>query len=236
MRIAAVSFAGVFIFCALATMAAAQPAKPGGSREDTLDNLVRRMQLCGETPDPTNRLQCYDDIARSMGGTPSNGAARKNPPLNSPVAIGPGSAPAPYTGNAAPPDDPDRAYNPNDPNDRRSGVAADPYPAPPQQQIRRSGPGPLPPPGGPIVTLQTSNFGYNDQRYWQVTIDIANNIGRLVDSELQCSFTNGGRAVKTANFVATAILPGEHISTEVLGPPTTTFVDGVTCQVLSPLR
>jgi hypothetical protein len=243
---------------AIATAPLPGSAQPrSGSREDVLDNMVRRMQICGETGEANRRLQCYDEISRSLGSNPPAGGSRdtltNNPP---PANIGPGpgapsyitpSSPGPggppNTALAPPPfrdevPDRDRAFNPRDPNDRRGGTGVDPYPPPPLPQIRRTGPGPLP--AGyarlPIVTLETSQFGYNEQRYWQVSIDIANNIPRLIDAEVQCTFTNGGRQVREGYFTINALQPGEHVMTEVLGPPTTTFVDGVTCQVLNPLR
>lgn len=226
-----------------ATAASAQPRT--NSREDVLDNLVRRMQICGETLDATRRLQCYDDIGRSMGSTPPAGTPRTelpNPAGNPPV-IGapPGGVTGGVTGGGDSSFNPtpyaDRAFNPNDPNDPRT-AGAGPYPPPPQPPVRRTGPQPLSARPGvlPVVSLQTSQFGYNEQRYWQVSIDVANNIDRLIDSEIQCSFTNSGRPVKDSYFTATAIQPGEHVMTEVLGPPTATYVDGVICRVLSPIR
>jgi hypothetical protein len=226
--------------CSLAGIAQAQPARSPNSRENVLDNLVRRMEICGETQDANKRLDCYDAISGSLGTGSRGGPMRGNPPIaNTPPSGTPmATAPGQYDGNATPPNDPDRAYNPRDPNDQRGMVAADPYPPPPPAQVRRTGPGPLP--AGylqmPIVTLQTSQFGYNDERYWQVTVDVSNNIPQLIDAEVQCTFTNGGRPVKDAYFTATAIQPGEHVMSEVLGPATTTFVDGVTCRVLNPIR
>jgi len=230
-----------------ASLAVAQP-RPN-SRESVLDDLVRRLQICGETPDATRRLQCYDQIGRSMGnnpppGTPNAGPRAdapnlpNNPPLiGAPPGVQPGTGPGSGDGSFNPTPYADRAYNPNDPNDQR-GAGADPYPPPQQPQVRRTGPQPLSARPGvlPVVGLTTSQFGYNDQRYWQITIDVVNNIGRLIDSEIQCTFTNAGRPAKESYFVATAVQPGEHVTTEVLGPPTTTYVDGVTCRVLSPTR
>ena len=236
----------------------AQPRS--GSREDVLDNMVRRMQICGETGEANRRLQCYDEISRSLGSNLPPGASRDvvtnnppppaniGPPPGAPSYItpsypGPNAPPGPNAALAPPPftdevPDRDRAFNPRDPNDRRGGTGVDPSPPPPQPQVRRTGPGPLP--GGfarlPIVTLETSQFGYNEQRYWQVSIDIANNVARRIDAEVQCTFTNAGRPVREGYFTVTAVQPGEHVMTEVMGPPTTTFVDGVTCQVLNPLR
>lgn len=223
----------------LAATATAQPGRKANSREDTLDNLVRRMQICGETPDPARRLECYDGVSRSLGASPVGTMGSSAPPPAPPPsgAMVPSSGDG-YVGNATPPNDPDRAYNPTDPGDQRGRVAADPYPPPPQPQVRRTGPGPLP--AGyqslPIVTLQTSQFGYNEERYWQVTVDVANNIPQLIDVEIDCTFTNAGRPVKDAYFTATAVQPGEHVMTEVIGPRTTTYVDGVTCRVAHPIR
>jgi hypothetical protein len=241
--------------CALwLAIAPAQAQNRNTSREGVLDDLVRRLQICGETQDATRRLQCYDQIGRSMGYTPPPGTPRADV---GPQPIGPGAgSPPPYNpppivggSNIAPPPGgsdedsvnptpyADRAYNPNDPNDRR-GVGADPYPPPPQPQVRRTGPGPLPGGAGrlPVVSLQTSDFGYNEQRYWQVAVDLANNIGQVIDAEVQCTFTNANRPVKDAYFLASAMAPGEHVMTEVIGPPTNIFVDGVTCRVTRPLR
>lgn len=227
----------------LAATATAQPVSSPGSREDTLDSLVRRLQICGETQEATRRLDCYDAVARTLGTRPVGSLGSTAPAPSGPAVMPPPAAAAPapsggYVGNVTAPDDPDRAFNPNDPNDQRGHVAADPYPPPPQPQPRRTGPGPLPADYQrmPIVTLNTSQFGYNEQRYWQVTVDVANNIPQLIDTEVGCTFTNAGRPVKETRFTATAVQPGEHVMTEVIGPPTTTYVDGVTCHVINPLR
>jgi hypothetical protein len=233
---------GVTLAAAVAVTTSLASAQPrSNSRETVLDDLVRRLQICGETGDATRRLQCYDQIGRSMGNNPPPGTPNVGPradlPNNAPmIGAPPGTAPGGGDSSFNPVPYADRAYNPNDPNDQR-GVGADPYPPPPRPQVRRTGPGPLPGRSGalPIVSLQTSQFGYNEQRYWQVTVDVANNVGRVIDSEIQCTFTNGGRPVKDGYFLATAIAPGEHVTTEVLGPPTTTYVDGVTCRVLNPV-
>jgi hypothetical protein len=254
-----VAAAGLSVGVAIAAASSVSAQPRSGSREDVLDNMVRRMQMCGETGEANRRLQCYDEISRSLGSNPPVGGSRDTV-TNNPADIPPGPGGGPpsyvtpsYPGPNAPPGpnaalapppfrdevpDRDRAFNPRDPSDQRGGTGVDPYPPPPPPQVRRTGPGPLP--AGfarlPIVTLETSQFGYNEQRYWQVSIDIANNVARRIDAEVQCTFTNAGRPVRDGYFTITNVQPGEHVTTEVLGPPTTTFVDGVTCQVVNPIR
>jgi hypothetical protein len=158
-----------------------------------------------------------------------------NVPSSSIYAPPPGSAP-PSSGATplGPPaqSDPDAAFNP------RSAAApmpADSMPRP-QPALRRTGPRPVPNYGSnmPVVTLQVTNLTYGPSRYWQVTVAVTSNVTRTVDTQVKCSFLNGGRSVGDAYLGPVQIAAGEQVSTELIGPPTTTFVDSTNCRVLSP--
>ena len=57
---------------------------------------------------------------------------------------------------------------------------------------------------------------------------------RPLTTQAQCTFLNAGRAVLTDNVGPLTIQPGEQISTELIGPPTTTYVDSTNCRILTP--
>jgi len=155
-----------------------------------------------------------------------------NAPSSSIYAPPPGSAgPTPL----APPSsaDPDAAFNPR---------AASSYQAPadsmprPQPTLRRTGPRPVPNYGSnmPVVTLQVNNLTYGAARYWQVTVAVTSNVARTIDTQVQCSFLNGGRSVGEAYLGPVQLAAGEQVSTDLVGPPTSTFVDSTNCRVVSP--
>ena len=135
---------------------------------------------------------------------------------------------------APPTSDPDAAYDP-----RRATSAYQPpeglMPRP-QPIVQRSGPRPLPnfSQPMPVFTLQASNLTYNSARYWQVRITLTSNTPTTRDAQVQCSFLNAGRSVGEAYFGPTAVAPGEQIITDLIGPPTTAYVDSTTCKVLQP--
>ena len=137
-----------------------------------------------------------------------------------------GSSPSGY--------DPDRAFDPTNPTSSY-GPAGGTLPKP-QPQVRRTGPRPLPhfSQPMPLVTLAAKNLTYGPSRYWQVSISVTSNTANTVNTQIQCTFRNAGRSVGDAYFGPVAIAPGEQISTELIGPPTSTYVDSTNCKVLSP--
>lgn len=221
---------------------AAHAQQRGQSRDDLLDALTRHIQICGEISETQARLSCYDKLQTQVGGVQASPAQPTPTPLRpgapqaqapqSPTLTAPGGGPA----TLAPPSpgDPDRAFDP------RGATSA--YRPPegmmpkPQPAVRRSGPRPIPYSAQPqpLVTLAAKDLTYGESRYWQVTIVVTSNTPRTLDTQVQCTFMNAGRSVGEAYFGPTAIAAGEQITTELIGPPTTAYVDSTNCRVLQP--
>ena len=148
--------------------------------------------------------------------------------LGSGSTLGGGPTPllAPSTGN------PDAAYNPNQ-SSYQPPAAQMPKPMP---QVRRTGPRPVPSfsTPQPLVSLSAQSLTFNPSGYWQVTIVVTSNTPRALDLQIQCNFTNGGRFVGDAYFGPTTIQAGEQMTTELIGPPTSAYVDSTTCRVVKP--
>ena len=191
-------------------------------------------------PQPTPLRAGQPPVVQAQGGQtqglqPGNPTPLAPPPLQVPgggVATLGGSA---QSGTTAPQSqDPDRAF---DPNSAASGYRPPEGVMPkPQPPVRRTGARPIPnfPNQMPLVSLAASNLTYNDARYWQVTIAITSNTPRPLETQIRCTFLNAGRSVAEAYFGPTTIQPGEQITTDLIGPTTTTYVDKTTCNVLSP--
>ena len=159
-----------------------------------------------------------------------------NAPSSSIYAPPPGSGP-PSSGPTplAPPSsaDPDAAFNPRAASAYQPPAGSMPRPQP---TLRRTGPRPVPNYGSnmPVVSLAVNNLTYGAARYWEVTVAVTSNVARTVDTQVQCSFLNGGRSVGEAYLGPVQLAAGEQVSTELIGPPTTTFVDSTNCRVVSP--
>jgi len=171
---------------------------------------------------------------------PTGGPSMSGQPLTPPPLNVPGGGPATLGGGSqaqglpAPPamTDPDAAYD-----TRRATTAYQPPDGQmpkPQPTVRRTGPRPLPTFSQPMpnFTLQASDLTYNRARYWQVTMTLTSNVGRTLDAQIQCTFLNGGRSVGDAYFGPTAVAAGEQIVTDMIGPPTTVYVDSTTCRLV----
>jgi hypothetical protein len=228
---------------ALVVAGASHAQQRGQSRDDLLDALTRHIQICSEITEPQAKLACYDKLQTQVGGVQAPATQPTPTPLGSgapqqTAAPQPAPLTPPAGGTLAPPPpqvgDPDRAFDP------RSATSA--YRPPegmmpkPQPPVRRSGPRPIPssPQPQPLVSLAANNLTYGESRYWQVTIAITSNTPRTLETQVQCTFMNAGRPVEDAYFGPTSIAAGEQISTELIGPPTTAYVDSTNCRVLRP--
>ena len=244
---------------AVTAAANAQPRK----RDDLLDTMTRHIQLCADITDSQMRLACYDKLPMQLGDAPTTtpqptplrpgqaptaGQQAAQPgsptPLAPPPLQVPGGGPATLGGqvqaqNLPPsqtgmPANPDAAFNPNAAtNTYRPPEGVQPKPQP---VVRRTGPRPIPnfSTPQPLVTLAATNLTYGEARYWQVTIVITSNTPRALDTQVSCTFLNAGRSVGEAYFGPIAIQPGEQITTDLIGPSTTVYVDATRCNVLSP--
>jgi hypothetical protein len=172
----------------------------------------------------------------SSDGSSYSSAPLSPPPLTTPgggiATLGPQGQP----GDVAPPpgSDADRAFNPHG---TESGYGpSDSTMAKPRPPIRRTGPRPVPTYNQPmpLETLTASNLTYGGSHYWQVSISVTSNTTNTIQTQIQCTFRNGSRSVGDAYLGPIALAPGEQISTELIGPPTTTYVDSTNCRVLSP--
>jgi len=182
-------------------------------------------------PPPANPPPAFSDSTQI--GDP---APLAPPPLMVPgggtatIDAGPG-APTPL---GPPASDPDRAFDPRGSSaGYRPPEGSMPRPQPP---LRRTGARPVPTYNQPmpLVSLAASNLTYGPSRYWQVTVTVTSNTTRSLDTQVQCSFLNAGRSVGEAYLGPVLMAAGEQISTELIGPPTTAFVDNTRCRIVSP--
>ena len=208
---------------------------------DKLQTQVGDVQAPAPAPSPTplahNPPPPQPTQPPSISGNQIGAAPLAPPPLMVPgggtATLGPPGSANPTT-LGPPQSDPDRAFNPRD-----ATTAYRPPEGPmarPQPAVRRTGPRPVPNYGSsmPVVTLQASNLTYGESRYWQVTITVTSNVSRALDTQVQCSFLNGGRSAGEAYFGPVTLAAGEQVSTELIGPPTTAFVDSTNCRVMNP--
>ncbi len=75
-RLAPVVSTGLAALLLAAAVPALAQRGPGSSMDrssELLDNLVRRMKLCAEIPDPASRASCYDRIDTGAGAPPASG-------------------------------------------------------------------------------------------------------------------------------------------------------------------
>jgi hypothetical protein len=170
---------------------------------------------------------------------PSSGPAISSAPLAPQPLTVPGggvatlgsSSPS-ISGGSSSAQDPDAAFDPR----RQVSRPAETMGPKPQPLVRRTGPRPIPDSSTPqpLVTLGANNLTYGDSRYWQVTVTLTSTTPRPMTTQAQCTFLNGGRVVSSDNIGPLTIQPGEQITTELIGPPTTTYVDSTNCRVISP--
>jgi hypothetical protein len=173
----------------------------------------------------------------TMGTTTGSGGSSINTAPLSPQPLGvPGGGVATLgSGAVSPPpstQDPNAAFDP-----RTAGYRPPETMGPrPQPQLRRSGPRPVPnfSTPQPLVTLGATNLTYGDSRYWQVTVTLTSNTRNPINTQAECTFMNAGRPVSTDYLGPLMIQPGEQITTELIGPPTTSYVDSTNCKVVSP--
>jgi len=236
----------------------------GQSRDDLLDALTRHIQICGEITDTQQRLSCYDRLQTQVGGVapasqptptplqaspapampaappPTMGSATSPTPLApQPLAVPGGgvatlgsSSQPPAMGTAPAPQDPNAAFDPRSATYRPPETLG----PKPQPQMRRTGARPIPYSATPqpLVTLGAANLTYGDTRYWQVTVTLTSNTPKPISTQAECTFMNAGRPISTDYLGPVFIQPGEQITTELIGPPTTAYVDSTNCKVVSP--
>jgi hypothetical protein len=127
----------------------------------------------------------------------------------------------------------DRAFDPNARRVRPEHIGLQ---VPPLRRIGtvpiRSGPGT----NVPVVTLDAPQLRAVPGDRWIMSLMLANNSGREIDTRFACTFRNGGRPVADVAVMMRDVLAGDRVAAEVAGPPVTDFVDNVHCWILSPLE
>lgn len=86
----------------------------------------------------------------------------------------------------------------------------------------------------PAVVIDSPWLQAVPQQNWLSVLYVTNNSANVVDPVVGCMFTNGGRPVQDTRVVLSPAGPGERWGVPVYGPPVSTFVDRVTCRLLSP--
>jgi hypothetical protein len=86
----------------------------------------------------------------------------------------------------------------------------------------------------PVIALDGPTLQAIPGDRWLTVLYITNNSGGPVDTQIGCTFTNGGRAVQEARVVVPTAGPGQRLGVPVHGPQTGVFVDRVLCRVLTP--
>lgn len=89
-------------------------------------------------------------------------------------------------------------------------------------------------PAVPSVVIDSPWLQAVPQQNWLSVLYVTNNSASVVDPVVGCVFTNGGRPVQDTRVVLSPAGPGERWGVPVYGPPVSTFVDRVTCRLLSP--
>jgi hypothetical protein len=89
-------------------------------------------------------------------------------------------------------------------------------------------------PAVPVITLDGPTLQAIPGDRWLTVLYVTNNSGAVVESQVGCTFTNGGRAVLEARVVVPTAGPGQRLGVPVYGPRTNVFVDRVLCRVLTP--
>jgi hypothetical protein len=198
-------------------------------------------------PTPTPLQATPTPLPAAPPPTPSSGASISSAPLSpqspsQPLPSQPLTVPgggvatlgssSPSISGGSTSQDPNAAFDPRTASTRPPETLG----AKPQPQMRRTGPRPIPysSTAQPLVTLGANNLTYGDSRYWQVTVTLTSNTGRPINAQAECTFMNGGRPISTAYLGPVMIQPGEQITNELIGPPTTTYVDSTNCKVVSP--
>ena len=194
----------------------------------TAGTAAAQAPRCADLADPTARLVCYD---RQNANRPE--ATRPAPPPR-PVVRTPPADPDPMTVGKdnvpVPPED--RAF---DPRAQRVAPERIGLQVPPLRRVGtvpiRSGPGST----FPIVTIDAPQLRAVPGDRWVMTLVLANNSGRDIDSRLSCTFRNGGHPVADVAVMMRDVVAGDRVAAEITGPLVTDFVDNVYCRVLSPL-
>ncbi|MFO1087925.1 MAG: hypothetical protein U1E21_25470 [Reyranellaceae bacterium] len=191
---------------------------------------------------PPAQPQPQPTTGTSISSAPLTPTPLTPPPLTptplTPTPLTPQPLAVPGGGTATLPQSPGGTRDPDAAFDPRTATTSQPGQAGPRPQstMRRTGPRAIPSTSTPqpLVTLGAANLTYGPSRYWQVTVTLTSNTPRPLNAQAECTFMNAGRPVGTDYLGPVTIQPGEQITAELIGPPTSTYVDSSNCKLLSP--
>lgn len=89
-------------------------------------------------------------------------------------------------------------------------------------------------PSVPIVSIDGPSLQAIPGDRWLTVLYVTNNSAAEANTQVGCTFTNGGRSVQETQVIVPTAGPGERLGVPVYGPRTDIFVDRVLCRVLSP--
>ena len=89
-------------------------------------------------------------------------------------------------------------------------------------------------PSMPIVTIEGPSLEALPGDRWLTVLYVINNSGFVVEPQIDCAFSNGGRTVQETHVMVPTTAAGTRLSVPVYGPRVDAYVDRVTCRVASP--
>jgi len=206
------------------------------SRDDILDQIVRRMALCAEVANAARRAECYDRIQSSPEGVAARGHGAGQAPQSPPAYVAvPGTSEPRIEVNYPHKECYENRINcAYDTQASRPGAGL--LPAGAIRELGRTQ-GPLPAKGvlQPLVMVRIDGLR-DQQEKWVLTVAASSAALVPIDPSFACTLTNGGQPVTEMTYTANAVRPGESVSIEMTGPAVTaSYVDGANCRVIGPI-
>lgn len=86
----------------------------------------------------------------------------------------------------------------------------------------------------PIAVIGDAALSVIPAQRWQVTLNLSNNSGGVINPVVECRFTNGGNLVESTRASLPPVAAGQRVGFLVYGPPSNLFVDRAECRLASP--
>jgi hypothetical protein len=106
-----------------------------------------------------------------------------------------------------------------------------------QQQARVRPVGTVPINASPtvaVVEIDNPSLRVQAGARWRVVLYLQNNTASPLSPSLLCRFTNGGKLVLASYITVPPVFGGQRVGLSFAGPPSSFYVDSVSCSVASP--